>query len=175
MKSIRRSGWSGLIGLAALALAALGNGCATAHTPPLGGLTQPQPQLVPYGIAAMQVAADIEIKLPVSGKTLTVKAGYLFNGCSVPQELWDTGLYPYRPDLCRAALVHDLLFEAQLPGWTEAAANAEFFVLLAEDGVPGDDLDAIRFGVELAGWVDWQAHVSDPIGIAYARKFVSVK
>ena len=64
----------------------------------------PQPRFCPDDDDLMTLVETIQIHLPVSGKDLLIKAGYRFNGFSIPQIFWSTGLYPYKPSLIRGGL-----------------------------------------------------------------------
>lgn len=63
--------------------------------------------------------------------TITARAGYEFDGASIPRVFWFIG-HPMSPKFQRAALIHDILYGFR----TDRETNDElFYQLLLEDGV----------------------------------------
>ena len=74
----------------------------------------PQPHLEPIpGTETYRLIEDWVCWLPYSGKWLTIKAGFVFDGASIPRLLWSWA-YPFDPNWVAAALAHDGLYAAEL-------------------------------------------------------------
>ena len=123
----------------------------------------------------MLLCEELVIFLPVSGKTMTVKPGIEFNGFSSPQ--WSasiTGMERFDPTLLGESIPHDMGFACQWEGWTEEMWNAELIALMPLNNATPAQIEEAKLGLEMGGWVRWNACAKDSEGIAYARRFASI-
>jgi hypothetical protein len=76
----------------------------------------PQPNIrpVPGEKRLYRLQEDYLVQLPYSKKWLLIKAGFLFDGASIPRWLWSIIGNPFDPNWLAAALIHDALYAAEL-------------------------------------------------------------
>lgn len=91
-----------------------------------------------------------------NGKTLTVPAGFSYDGASVPRFFWRVIFPPVHPKTRRAALFHDYINRTQPQGWTRKGADQLFYALLVEDGTCKIRAKFAYWGVRLFGWYAWK-------------------
>ena len=77
-------------------------------------------------------ALGADYTFEVDGKTFVIKAGFTFDGASVPRFFWRI-VTPFSPYVIRAALLHDWLYQHHV--LTRARADALLREVLIEDGV----------------------------------------
>ena len=96
---------------------------------------------------------------------LSVKAGYLSDGASIPRILWSCVGPRYAPDTFPAAFAHDALYSAELPigGDWRAKADASFRDLLGRMGVSWIKRTAYWLAVRAAGWLVAAQHTPESI------------
>ena len=123
----------------------------------------PVPLLAPVvGTQTYRLVADYLIQLPFSGKWLLIKAGFIFDGASIPRWLWSIVGEPFDPNWLAAALCHDALYAAEL--LDRHACDKELFHIMCETSQQGAD-SARKFfiAVDLFGGRVWRAHTEKSI------------
>ena len=132
----------------------------------------PQPDLRPIpGTETYLLRAEWVCWLPFSGKWLTIKAGFVFDGASIPRLLWSWA-YPFDPNWVAAALAHDGLYAAEL--LTKNGCDKELFHLMRLTSPEGAAKARTFFiAVDLFGsWV-WKKHTEKSILDARTECFIS--
>lgn len=100
----------------------------------------------------------------LAGWTITVPAGFITDGASVPRPLW--WLYPpFGGDYDEAAVIHDFLyakaelFEGDDDGHiTRGEADAVLLEAMAAKGFRASGRRTIYAGVRAGGWRAWNKH-----------------
>lgn len=110
--------------------------------------------------------------LPLSGRLLTVKIGFPFDGASIPWGLWSIfRLHPFHPDILADALGHDALVRAEL--MKSSTCNLEFRAMLQQNSKRGKDVAGeFYLGVVLGTHKVWGEHTDETR--ADARSFCSL-
>lgn len=135
-------------------------------------MNQPILQPVPDSGRMMMFVDDWQVKLLISGRILSVKKGYTFDGTSAPELTWSLlGITPFDPDFILPAATHDPLYEGEL--LPRADCDREFREMLKANSVRSKEKSFIVYeGVRLGGWEVWNHHT--PESIAAARNFCSL-
>lgn len=135
-------------------------------------LSQPSITPLPDSGGLAQIAADYVVTLPVSGRVMSIKAGFQTDGASVPEEFWTLlDSSPFDPDVLAAALGHDALYSAEL--MERAACDLEFENLMRLNSKRGASLSGLYYHmVSLFGNTVWSKHT--PESIAAARQLCSL-
>ena len=141
------------------------------YTPP--AVPIPEPHLEPVvGTQTYRLVSDYLIRLPYSGKWLLIKAGFIFDGASIPQWLWSIIGEPFDPNWVAAALCHDALYAAEL--MPKHDCDKELFHIMCETSQEGAD-SARKFFIAVdtfGGWV-WRKHTEKSILDARTEVFLS--
>jgi len=130
-----------------------------------------QPKMSPVPGTELCVVDEVySIVLPVSGKTLTIQAGFTTDGASIPRCLWSLVGAPFDPNYMAPALCHDALYEAEL--LTRDECDQEFKCLLDLNGpIAMDKAETFYKAVHYFGWITtwaWHTKASIAEGAAYA-------
>jgi len=135
-------------------------------------LPQPSIRPLPNTEGNAVISEDYAIGLPISGKTLFIKSGFVTDGASIPKPAWSIlGSYPFDPDILGPAIVHDALYSAEL--MDRADCDREFEELLRRNSAKGDSVHWLFYEtVRLGGWSVWNNHTQDTI--AQSREFCSL-
>lgn len=107
---------------------------------------------------------------------LTVRAGFLSDGASIPRWLWSLVGPRFDCKTFPCALAHDALYAAELPcpgAWRRDVADAIFRDLLKEHGVSVVKREAYWAAVRLFGGVTLPGHTAETV--AEARKLVELE
>lgn len=129
----------------------------------------PKPKLEPMPERAgdlYRLAETYRIRLPVDGRTLTIRAGYPTDGASIPRVLWRLA-HPFQPRFIASALTHDALYSSEL--LPRNLADEIFRRLLREDGVPRWKARAMWLAVRGFGWLVWRGHTAASVRKAGQR------
>ena len=123
----------------------------------------PQPDIEPIpGTKTYALKQDYLVKLPFSGKWLLIKAGFVFDGASIPQWLWSVVGNPFDPNWLAAALCHDALYAAEL--LDRHACDKELFHVMCMTSQQGADKAREFFiAVDLFGGFTWRKHTEKSI------------
>ena len=93
---------------------------------------------------------------PLLVVTLTIRAGFVTDGASVPRGLWN--VLPPFGRYSQAALLHDWLYYSG--EYTRAAADRLFLDAMRSCGVPLWKRWVMYSGVRMGGWVAWNRYRS---------------
>jgi hypothetical protein len=83
-----------------------------------------------------------------------IPAGFVYDGASIPSFTgftWAVTYSPFRPEVMRAALVHDFLCNQRPTHFSSAQAADLFFDMLIADGAKPWKARLMRRGVNFAG------------------------
>lgn len=111
---------------------------------------------------------DVKVNLPGKG-ALRIKAGFRFDGASIPRLFWSTTYHPFHHRVIIAALVHDALYASEI--FERSEADNVFRLILEKWGVPWWDRNKMWVAVRTFGGSVWKSHTEE--SIKTARKFVS--
>lgn len=142
------------------------------NAPPLVRYKMPlDPTCPQYGPAVdagiVVLMEDQRIQLP-DGRVLLVRAGFDFDGISVPRVAWSSTYHPYHHRTICAGLAHDALYAAEL--LTRSEDDAIFRDLLAESGVSWYTRQKMWLAVRAGGGFVWDDHTRAEV--AYYRTLV---
>lgn len=104
-------------------------------------------------------------------RTVTVPAGFEFDGASIPKIFWLPYYSPYDPRVILASLVHDYLYVTHLADGeavSKREADAVFRDILREQGVPRGRSWSMWLAVHLFGGRAWRER--SPLGLKAWRK-----
>ena len=131
----------------------------------------PMPQVTPAAVkGTWRLLEHYHVEIAVGGKLyfFWIKAGFEFDGASIPRALWRLCGHPLEAPRIAAALVHDWLYRAQV--LDRGIADEIFNQICKAVG-----MSAWRTGPEWAalrvcGWAAWRANHKWP-KISAAREF----
>lgn len=123
-----------------------------------------------HGVSKVENMLDrnwtVSLKLGEKTVTIWIKAGFKFDGASIPRALWRLCGHPFEVPRIAAALAHDWLYRAQVTD--RETADEIFNILCKRVGMPcwrtGPEYYALRF----FGWAAWNANHEWPM-ISAAR------
>ena len=90
------------------------------------------------------------------GYKITVKAGFDFDGASIPRALWSVYGNPLSGKFRIAALVHDVLYASEK--FPRELADAVFLDLMKQHEVGYVKRQTMYYAVRSAGWYVWKEH-----------------
>ena len=108
---------------------------------------------------------------PLDGRAITIRAGFITDGASIPQAAWSIIGAPMSVPLLGPALCHDALYAAELVA-DHATADWLFLRYMQLAGIGWFRRNLVWSAVRLFGWSVWRAHT--PASVAAARKFCSI-
>ena len=95
------------------------------------------------------------------GYKITVRAGFDFDGASIPQALWSVYGNPLSGKFRIAALVHDALYASEkVP---RELADAIFLDLMKQHKVGYIKRQTMYYAVRSAGWYVWRGHTKEEV------------
>lgn len=97
---------------------------------------------------------DDDYTITIRGCTITVPAGFEFDGASIPPFFWLAFHSPYHPKVVRAALIHDYLYVTHEVD--KAEADLTFVTILGIDGVDKWRRKNMWRAVHLFGGKAWE-------------------
>ena len=95
------------------------------------------------------------------GYKITVKAGFDFDGASIPQALWSVYGNPLSGKFRIAALIHDALYASQIV--SREVADAIFLDLMKQHEVGYLKRQSMYYAVRSAGWYSWKQLTKEEI------------
>ena len=95
------------------------------------------------------------------GYKITVKAGFDFDGASIPQALWSVYGNPLSGKFRIAALVHDALYASEY--FPRELADAIFLDLMKQHEVGYIKHQTMYYAVRSAGWYVWRGHTKEEV------------
>ena len=121
-----------------------------------GERDQPSVEGVP-GTKFWILKEDVRFVITVAGANYSflVKAGYLFDGASIPAFAWWIVGPPMHPDRVVAALFHDYGYEFDPHQLGKAVWDAGFKVLLVINKCPKWRANTMYATLRTCGWVCW--------------------
>lgn len=105
------------------------------------------------------------------GYKITVKAGFDFDGASIPQALWSVYGNPLSGKFRIAALIHDALYASQIV--SREVADAIFLDLMKQHEVGYLKRQSMYYAVRSAGWYSWKQLTKEEI--EKYKEFVNVE
>lgn len=111
------------------------------------------------------------IKFVGSTMTVTIKAGMVTDGASIPRPFWVAIGSPFRGKYLPAAIAHDGLYSSEAVGRKEAD---DFFKEMMKDlGVASWRRLVMWGAVRLGGYFVWKGHTA--ANVAAAKEYVEVE
>lgn len=117
-----------------------------------------------HGIGKYELLNDVSVS--VNGWNITVYKGFMYDGASIPQNLWDDIGCPI--DYALESLIHDALYRTHL--LDRKSTDKIFHRLLVQNGVPMVKAKAMYLAVRVGGQSAWDNTPSKET----ARAYVSV-
>ena len=117
---------------------------------------------------ASKYAISSDATYLVGDVTLTVPAGFEFDGASIPPPVWPIIGSPFDPRFVRAALLHDWAYSSHLIG--RKTADVAFRDILIADGVGEWRAELMYRAVRLAGAASWSDSPEDDAYMAWLRE-----
>ena len=111
------------------------------------------------------------VTVEANGYKITVKAGLVFDGASIPRSLWSLVGSPFTGGYTRAALVHDALYMGE--ALERSVCDAIFLELMKKDAVNWLKRNVMYAAVRSAGWLVWRNH--DKSLIEANRKYTIIE
>ena len=105
------------------------------------------------------------------GYKITVKAGFDFDGASIPQALWSVYGNPLSGKFRIAALIHDALYASQIV--SREVADAIFLDLMKQHEVGYLKRQSMYYAVRSAGWYRWKQPTKEEL--EKYKEFVNVE
>lgn len=98
------------------------------------------------------------VKIAVGAKTYTIwiKAGFKFDGASIPRLLWRLCGHPFEAPRIAAALAHDWLYRAQVT--TRGEADKIFNAICKKVGMSAWRTGPEYYALWACGWAAWNAN-----------------
>lgn len=106
-----------------------------------------------------------------SGILYTVKAGFIFDGASIPRFFWRVIGHPFSSKYIRSALIHDILYMTEAT--TRKVADDLFKEMLQHDRVSNWKIPLMYNAVRVGGASVWDAHKE--YEVAQAHKFIDIR
>ena len=95
------------------------------------------------------------------GYNIKVKAGFDFDGASIPRALWVVYGNPLSGNFRIAALVHDALYASEY--FPRELADAIFLDLMKQHEVGYIKRQTMYYAVRSAGWYVWRGHTKEEV------------
>jgi len=118
----------------------------------------PQPKLTPRPKENLyELIEEYSYKCTVDGETLliTIPAGFIYNGASIPAIGWLVTYTPFHPDVMVPALIHDYLYGDHSLGIDRYTADSILYQMLVENGVKEITAEIMYQAVRAAGSAFW--------------------
>lgn len=102
---------------------------------------------------------------------VTAKAGFIFDGASVPKFFWRVVGHPFSFELLRPAVIHDICYATEC--FARDYSDDLFEEMLDFAGVSEIKEDAMYLAVRVGGGDVWDEHTEE--SIESALKFIDIK
>jgi hypothetical protein len=102
---------------------------------------------------------------------VTAKAGFVFDGASIPKFFWRVIGHPFSFKLLRPAIIHDVCYASEY--FEREYADELFEEMLDRSGVSELKENAMFMAVRIGGGSVWEEHTEQ--SIMDALKFIEVK
>jgi hypothetical protein len=144
----------------------------------LGAMWARQPDVPVQAAPPVQAVTETEYQTTadyqttVDGWEIRIKAGFRFDGASIPRAGWTLlGLQPFSGTVVRAALIHDALYASERV--SKQTADDLFRQALIEDGTAKAKAEACWRAVRDWGYTAWDQHTT--ASVAAARTMVEAE
>ena len=133
-----------------------------------GGVKMPDVRGVKGSIVTLLSDWHIEGMLP-DGRVLylDVKAGFRFDGASIPRILWRVCGHPLEAPRIAAALAHDWIYSCKC--LSRADADLIYLTICAWVGIPAFCRTVEYSALRLCGWLAWHGHTAEDRVFALAH------
>lgn len=101
---------------------------------------------------------------------VTAKAGFVFDGASIPKFFWRVVGHPFSYKLLRSAVIHDIIYATEY--FSRSYCDDLFEEMLDYAGVSEIVEHSMYFAVRVGGGDVWKEHTEK--GIMDALKFIEV-
>jgi hypothetical protein len=130
----------------------------------------PQPIITPHDGSDHVWRLVEDYQATSLGVVVEVRAGFLFDGASIPRMFWRVVGHPLMGRPLPGGLIHDALYASHLTDREQA--DAIFLDLLARNGVPWAKRRTMYFAVRACGGFAWKRGSGE---IKAAREFVRAR
>ena len=122
-----------------------------------GGVKMPDVRVVQGSTMILLADWHVEGMLP-DGRVLylDVKAGFVFDGASIPRALWRVCGHPLEAPRIAAALAHDWIYASKCVPRVDA--DLIYRTICAWVGIPAFCRNVEHAALRLCGWVAWNGH-----------------
>lgn len=128
----------------------------------------PQPVSRPLDDTRDELVSDYFVAH--GGFYVYVKAGFVFDGASIPRFFWRVVGHPFQGLARPASLIHDALYSSHAT--TREQADSLFYGLLTRNGVTRVKAWTLYRGVRMWGWCAWNDKT--PESLSVNKQLVSV-
>ena len=111
------------------------------------------------------------IAVTVDNKLITAKAGFKFDGASIPKVFWSIIGSPYTGNYQVPALIHDLLYSTEY--FDRKTCDEIFLKLMEMYGVNCLKRYTMYWAVRAGGGFVWKKHI--PKDVEKAKEYIDVK
>lgn len=139
-----------------------------------GSVEMPDVKVAKGSTAILQTDWRVEGMLP-DGRIfyIEVKAGFVFDGASIPRALWRLCGHPLEAPRIAAALAHDWIYAAR--GCARGDADAIYREICRLVGISAICRNVEYAALRLCGWVAWCGHTMDERCFALAHGALELK
>ena len=133
-----------------------------------GGVKMPDVRVVHGSTMILLADWHVEGVLP-DGRVLyiDVKAGFRFDGASIPRMLWRVCGHPLEAPRIAAALAHDWIYASKCV--SRADADLIYRTICAWVGIPAFCRNVEYAALRVCGWAAWNGHTEDDRDFALAH------
>ena len=133
-----------------------------------GGVKMPDVRVVQGSTMILLADWHVEGMLP-DGRVLylDVKAGFVFDGASIPRALWRLCGHPLEAPRIAAALAHDWIYSCKC--LSRADADLIYLTICAWVGIPAFCRTVEYIALRLCGWLAWHGHTAEDRVFALAH------
>ena len=133
-----------------------------------GGIEMPAVRFLQGSECELLIDWHIEGMLP-DGRALylDVKAGFRFDGASIPRALWRVCGHPLEAPRIAAALAHDWIYAAKCI--SRADADLIYRTVCAWVGISAFSRNVEYAALRMCGWVAWNGHKEEDRAFALAH------
>jgi hypothetical protein len=121
-----------------------------------------KPVVEPHGKGSYRLVSDFTYQCPRFLTRVVIKAGFVFDGASIPRLFWSTTGSPFLPEYIGPGLVHDNLYRAGKESngarISRKTADYVFGHALELNAVGWYTRYKLYQGVRLGGWKAWNKH-----------------
>jgi hypothetical protein len=140
----------------------------------LGGFSAEMPSVLPIGrnsdgVDELLLLEDFHYKT-LRGTHITVKAGFVFDGASIPKCAWSIIGSPFSSTYIRSALIHDILYVTE--AFDREFCDKLFKEMLYQDRAADWKVPLMYSAVRIGGGFVWDKH--EPLKVKEYKKYIHV-